>query len=730
MRPAINSNSVLLKHGIPRKSLIYSIVLLSVTFAICFVMLSVTFTPEKYDLKAGDIAEETIIAPRDITDTVRTNELKDEAENAVTPVYKRDDETSRTILLNVTDYFEAVSDVRAYAEQLYIESALNTPDSEIWTDETEEFVPADADWDKLIDETAMNKMKTMLPLDFSKEDIVKIASLTETQVNDLKDIVYAMIENELNKGIREEFVDEQKYLLNMQLLNSESIGESERKIGVAAVNAYLASNMVYDAQTTESMRMQARANVAPEMYKQGENIIRQGEEITPAELAVLKDLGLLTDGASDIELYLGVLIMLAMVLGVYGIYIKNFDTGLIRSPKKMLLLAIMTVLILAMTIGLSHIDTRISPVFFGVMLTAILISPKTAISWGAAITIIAGAASGFSEGIFSETMLLTLLTVSAGSIAAVFILLKPQHRTALILSGFVAGVAVVFVYVARGLVGLQPFSDILVDCAWGMGSGVVGGMLAVGTLPIWEAVFRIATPMKLLELSNSNHPLMKRMMMEAPGTYHHSMITANLAEAACDAIGANALLARVGAYYHDVGKIKNPIYFNENQNNIQNPHDAMLPEKSVKIIKNHVPFGREYAEKYKLPKEIIDIIVSHHGDTPVVYFYQKAKDNGQAPGIDEYRYHGKRPQTKEQAAVLLADTVEAAVRAKGEATKEEIHELVYKHIKAKYDDGQLDVSPINQKELNMIAEAFLKVLEGMFHGRVKYPDVDVNGNGA
>jgi len=223
-----------------------------------------------------------------------------------------------------------------------------------------------------------------------------------------------------------------------------------------------------------------------------------------------------------------------------------------------------------------------------------------------------------------------------------------------------------------------------------------------------------------LELSNPNHPLLKRLTVEAPGTYHHSILTANLAEAGADAVDANALLCRVAAYFHDVGKLARPRFFAENQKG-ENPHDAIDPRESVKIIKGHVEKGLELARRYKLPREVQKIIAQHHGDSIIPYFFHKAQEANLNPKEDDYRYKGSRPSTKESAILMLADCVEAAVRSLDDPDRDQVKDMIDKLIREKYNDGQLDDCPLSRRDLNKLAQAFLHGFDGALHERVKYP---------
>ncbi|MFA6216083.1 MAG: HDIG domain-containing metalloprotein [Candidatus Omnitrophota bacterium] len=256
-------------------------------------------------------------------------------------------------------------------------------------------------------------------------------------------------------------------------------------------------------------------------------------------------------------------------------------------------------------------------------------------------------------------------------------------------------------------------------------NGFSCGIIALGILPIFEYLFGTITNISLLELADFNHPLLNRLMLEAPGTYHHSLIVGNLSEAACTVVGANALLARIGAYYHDVGKLQKPEYFSENQSLTGNKHDSLSPSMSKLVIMNHVKDGVEMAKKYRLNSRLIDFILSHHGNSLVYYFYRRALENveeDQEVAEEGFRYPGPKPNTKEIAIVMLADSVEAAMRTLKDPASDAIKDLVHKIINNKFIDGQFDECDLTLKDLEKIASVFIRILSGIYHTRVNYPD--------
>ena len=319
-----------------------------------------------------------------------------------------------------------------------------------------------------------------------------------------------------------------------------------------------------------------------------------------------------------------------------------------------------------------------------------------------------------------EIIILAIVSVIVG---ATF-LKKMQQRNDIVYS-------CIYIAILNGVMTLSisalvtsNLKEILLDTAFILVGSLLSGILSTGLLPFFESMFDIVTNVKLLELSNPNNPLLKKLLMEAPGTYHHSVIVANLAEVATEAVGGNALLARIGAYYHDIGKTKKPYFFKENQLGKENPHDDITPELSKLLIISHVKDGLELAREYKLPKVIQDFIPTHHGKTLVKYFYLTAKNNAENPDDikeEDYMYPGPKPKTKEQCILMLADSVEAAVRSINNPTKEKIENMVDNIVKDKLSSGQLDDSQLTISDVKKIKKCFLKTLNGIYHERIEYP---------
>ncbi len=315
-----------------------------------------------------------------------------------------------------------------------------------------------------------------------------------------------------------------------------------------------------------------------------------------------------------------------------------------------------------------------------------------------------------------------MLIFFLGGLAGAYKVRDARTRGVLIEAGiFVSIIQVICALLINPTVNKDILAHVLQPLAV---NGLICAFVVMATSKIFETIFGEITNFTLLELSDSSHPLLKRMVVEAPGSYHHSLIVSNLAEAAAEAIDAHSLLVRVGAYYHDIGKMVSPQYFTENQMVISNKHDEIEPSISRLLILNHIKEGVELGRQYHLNQRIIDFIPEHHGTSLMRYFYQKALLEGEPEGLEEkdYRYPGPKPQSKETAIVLLADSVEAATRVLDEHTPQRIEDLVRKIINNKFIDGQLDECNLTLREIDTIASVFVRVLGAMYHSRVKYPE--------
>ncbi len=670
------------------------------TFLALYAMLVATITPDQYDLKVGQVSPITITASRDVEDTLATQQLRAEAMAAVQPTYITDNEAQEKVMNNLNSAFTRLEAVRKWSVD---------PEGEI----SETFI--------------RQAQNSLAPIAMVEDTVTWLLRLEENELNQLReaviDTVGGVLNDKLSEGRKEETIT--KICKDMQ-----NTGFDAHSVELArqVLKAYLEPNLLVDAETYEMKKNEAMSSVEPVIYLKGRNIVRSGEIITKAQITMLDSLGMLkSNSALDVLMLAGIALLLALLMMTIIIYLSIFQHEMLQDARKVGLLGTIFLITIGLCILCQEINVYLMPVTLGVMLTAVLLKNRLALIVNIALSVMCGLAASGASGVFTASMFSVMLTSIVSGSLCVAIMRKRPQRAAVLLAGLAVAASNIATIFAVSLINSS--TSLMTDftwMAWAAASGILAAVLCIGLQPALEWMFNLVTSAKLMELSNPNQPLIRRLILEASGTYHHSIIVANLSEAAADSIGANGLLARVGAYYHDVGKLKRPLYFKENQLG-DNPHDRTDPMVSAAILTAHPKDGVALAQKSRMPKPIQEIIEQHHGDTPVIYFYDRCiKQNGiENVNIEDFRYPGPRPQTREAAIVMLADTVEAAARAMQAPTMEKMDQLIRKLVRSKMDDGQLDDSPLTMRDLDRICKAFLTVLTGVFHQRVEYPKVEI-----
>ncbi len=505
-------------------------------------------------------------------------------------------------------------------------------------------------------------------------------------------------------------------------------------------------NLTINIAETENRRLHAAAGVkdAVIQLKRGQRVIGDGELINPSHLVILKAMRAQTDQLDRFRTHLGGSGLIALLIAAaYGFHRSAFRR--FRPTRKdalllgMVLLGMLGLIQLWVAIADALHDKYpripvealyyLVPVAAGGMLARFILGAEVALFFTVVLACLSGIMLGnsLSFGVYS------LLT----SLVAAERIPRARDRVGIFKAGAVTGVVGLLTVIAFGLAegkGIPPEWILTAVCSF-IGNALAVPVLILALTPLIEASFGYASDIKLLELANLNHPALKELIVQAPGTYHHSIIVGSLVEGAAEAIGANPLLARSCAYYHDLGKGRNPLYFGENQKG-ENRHDSLAPAMSAMIVKRHVTDGLEMARQYKLPKLVADAVPQHHGTRLVAYFYQKALKEFEgkegAPQFDEslYRYPGPKPQFREAALVMIADAVEAASRAMPEPTTAKFQALVQKMINVIFSEGQLEECDLTLKDLNLIAQSFVRTLEGIYHARPLYPPTAADPNRA
>lgn len=516
-------------------------------------------------------------------------------------------------------------------------------------------------------------------------------------------------------------------------------------ITVALATKLVRPNLTFAKNATEIRKQIALNNIKPVFYKvqKNEMIIREGEKITPSDLDKLDILFKDQEGKTMLNLSAFLGMFLTVLLLSYILY-KMFDHFL-RSLKNsnidLVLLSVLLILQLLLckagificesieyTFNIVPTYTSIYaiPMTVGAMLVALLLNRRMGL-------IFVVGSSFLVAFLFEEKMNIFLFSF-IGSVVAIHRIIHCKQRSDYFKTGLLIGVANTAIIVCFVLLSGDLFTvDTLIKVLMGIIGGIIAGIIVSGTVPLFETIFSYTTDIKLLELANLNQPIFQQMIMVAPGTYHHSIVVASMVEAAAEAINANSLLAKVSAYYHDIGKMKKPLYYIENQQNWENKHDSLTPQMSSLVIISHVKDGCTLADEYKLGRPIIDIIRQHHGTSIVSYFYEKAKMNekisGQSTLESDFRYPGPKPRSREAGLVLLGDVIEASSRSLKDPTPSRIKNHVVTRIRQILAEGQLDESELTLRDLNKIGESFNRILTGIFHHRIDYvtPVKEVDG---
>lgn len=677
------------------------------TALIVYFILSSVVVTKKYNLEVGEIAKIDIKAPKDVEDKVATQKKIEEELNHLQDVYTYNADVKKTAIDNIDKLFQLVTDVNNNTS--IIPSTSTDPDVDT----------AEQDAARLKAEK-IKKLKEQSPIDkISVENYEILLSLSSTQLQSVHDDLVAALNDvydnmQIREGNSQDIFNAQNRV--QMAFNNTSYSKAIKDMATSIGHLQTKASSFIDHTKTEEARQAAIKSVTPVMYKKDQTIVSEGQPVTEAQIQLLEDTGLLdNDKSTRLYLYLALAVLVGGVITLQWIYLKDKRPDIYKDSSKVALINILTILSVLLARIAVTINVFFAPFACVYILFTVLIDDKTSLVFGTLNVVFIALLASFGPHI----MIIAILN----AVIVPIVLKRVQQRSDILYSSLIIGVINIF---ATGVIGYFLSSDLrsVISKALCAGGGaVISGILAIGILPFLENAFDIITNMKLLELSNPNNPLMRRLLLEAPGTYHHSVLVANLAEMAAEKVGANPIMARTAAYYHDVGKLERPYYFKENQIGI-NPHDGMSPALSAAIILSHVDDGIKLANKHNLPRSIIDVINEHHGDSTVKYFYITMRNNSENPddvNEEDYKYSGRPPRTKESTIVMMADGVEAAVRSIQKPDKEKIEKMVDNIIKTRLDEGQLKNSDLTFKDLEKIRESFLTVLSGIYHERIEYP---------
>ena len=680
--------------GTPAKGALgRALAVIGIVTAALFLILNANITLGQENLEAGQVATRDIRSPRDhtFTSAILTEQVRDEAAADVPPITSRikvpaDNRDDQLSLL------ESVSR-RVGLNLERLEAGMIT--------ETE-----------LLDRLAAEE-------EIAFTDRARIAALTRAEWDEVVAAAAAALDPTLQEQVLEEDLatirDEVRDLITADL------PDEQRTVAGNLAAALVEPTHVIDDELTDAERAEARAAVPPVevTIAQGETIVSEGQVITEQQIEELDALGL-TRPVVDVGTVIGNLFIAALVASLLVAFLWRAEPQIWHRNRSVLLFFLgLVATAIVLRIGADRaLWAFVVPTSATVLLMGILLQGGAGVAMAAGLAVLAG--------VMNRDALDLAVYVLAGGVAALLAVTRAERLNAFVRVFVVLAATNVAVAVAFSLLGQGDLTAIAQRGGAGLVNAALSVILAIGSFHVLGNLFGIMTVFQLLELANPSNRLLRRLLLETPGTYHHAVMVGNLAERAAETIGADPLLARVAAYYHDIGKMKNPLAFIENQAGAHNIHDDLSAETSARIIAGHIRDGIDLGYEHGLPVQMIGFIPQHHGTSVMSFFHQKAlrEVGGNEELVDErtYRYPGPKPQSREAAILMLADGVEASVRSLDEKDEESIRAMVDRIVDARIEDGQLDDAELTLKNLAQIKDAFVGQLLGMYHSRIKYPD--------
>jgi putative nucleotidyltransferase with HDIG domain len=696
-----------------------------------YISLFSKLVPQVYDIQLGAKSEKTIYAPRQIENAAATEKAKEDAAKKVQPVYRIINMKNEALLDAI---FDKLTQINGDAE-------VKTDDKvniyrraipQLITDMESQSIKSLRDLgqynDLLLEE--INKRLSEQQYRIPEEAYFKLPRLAKEDLAQMLPVTKEIVSKLMNDQILDAQTTRAKVA---ELVNTSNLTKNtSREMVQEIVRAVITPNKFFDQKGTDDAKAQARENVKTVYINKNDTLVEQGETITEELYQRLAKEGLLKDKANHLP-HLGLAILAIMFSLILYLFIRQSTLPIQMNNSQLVMLVLifiiniagMKIISLGQNLDYPYIG-YLAPVALGSILIAILLDTHLAFISSVLFAVMSSIIYNTEHSqLFDFRYGLVTLVIC---FTAVFTIQRASQRSTILKAGIMIAL---FAMMAIGAILLlqdhHSQKEILLSFSFAAAGGLLTAVFVIGLLPFFEVAFGILSPLKLVELSNPNHPLLRKLLTETPGTYHHSVMVGNLAEAAAESIGADGLLCRVGSYYHDIGKTKRPSYFIENQTNIENPHDRIDPALSKSIITAHPRDGVEMLKDYKIPKAIRDIAEQHHGTTMLHFFYHKAVKQAQEEQSEkevreeDFRYPGPKAQSKVAAIVGIADSVEAAVRSLRNPTLEQIDSMVNKIIKSRLDDGQFHECDLTLKELHTIAKTLNETLLGIFHSRIEYP---------
>ncbi len=737
-------------------------------------LLATDLSAPRVSFDVGDVVPRDIKAPQDmrVVDPIATNAKRQAAREKVLPHYDIDTQLSRVVLTKLSGAFESIQRTidqeleKIKVSQLSIRAKQRSrtlfSESDAYREmySTSAFIKAEKEFHELVGRTVPEELSNWLRnerfANWIRDDITKLlrAAFSRQIVSDKRLYATHVAKGITSRDIRTgnsvslspsmnplELRQVDKFLKQASQKLALRIPRRMRGLLISQVVKMVQPTLTFNNRVTLEGREKAAASIASvsEVLKQGEMIVREGERLSERQIIKLKSLEKIYRQSHILGNVTGMAVVIFTLLVLAWICVQKYDVNFLSSHKNVSLFVILLltqVILLKMGIFFSevlhetfrgiplHSFYYVIPFSSAPLLVAVLLGRSPAV-------LMAVFSAVLTALILPNHMNFSLVALAGGVLAAVR-WKQYRRRTSVLVVALILGL--LGAALAVGFNMQEGFSAVIVqwtDVPIALLGGLANVIIVAGAMPLLESIFKLTTDMRLLELADQNHPLLRKMVVNAPGTYHHSLLVGNLAEEASESIGANPLLARVGAYFHDIGKISKPEYFIENQGR-ENRHDRLKPNMSALVLISHVKEGIELARNHQLPREIIDLIQQHHGTSLIRFFYEKAKKlNGDGVTEEFFRYPGPRPQTKEAGILMLADMVEASSRSLPDHSLGRLSALVKRIIESAFVEGQLDNCSLTLRDLSNIQEAFMRVLVGIHHHRIHYPgQEDVSRRGA
>jgi len=667
------------------------------TTVILYVLLSTRILPQGPPFEVGKPAPRIVTAPREVTyeDTQATALARENARDNTPPRYEVIPAARDTALRLVADVFDAIQKVRLDPEMTTVQERLRA-------------------------------VRGTLIVAASDDTLRILLTADPSALPRLRDRTQAIVDRRMtNESIRENTEDlSQRRPAIAEEVQQSSLAATFRPAVVEIAQRALRPNRKLDEAATQAAR-EAAAQAVPPIERtmgKGKVVVQKGEMVTAQQFDALRELRMVTPRLDLLQAFATFLALLAVLL-LTGGYLRLCSREVYARARRLGLVGgtlIVTVAAARLSLPYNFFEpTTAAAAAFGATLLAILFDLNVAVVASLAMGLLAGMVVPGND---PRIILVLALAGMAASFSALYIAGRAQVAVRLALSIGLANCALLLM--ANEVFGVETAARLLAYLAYTLIAGIVAGVLAILVISPLERWLRVTTDIRLRELSSPNTPILRQMMNDAPGTYHGSILLANWCEAAAEAIGANPLLARVGAYYHDIGKLRQPFYFIENQFGAANPHDKLEPALSARIIARHTKDGYKMAKELGLPDRVCEMTRQHHGTSLITFFYHKAREQAGNEQVDQsvFRHVGIKPRFKEAAILMIADAVEAAARTMSDTSPAQVEALVDRITQSRIDDGQFDESPLTFDEVRIVKATLVRILNGMFHKRVPYPE--------